>query len=106
MLLKFQTRDTFPTGFTVFSAISGISRPQFYNPFSTVSTPPASLPWHNKLKSFYKFFSPCIARILHYSFSEHRANRINFPREHMTMDMLDILGALIALTALARLIFV
>jgi hypothetical protein len=31
---------------------------------------------------------------------------INLPREHMTMDMLDILGALIALTALARLIFV
>jgi hypothetical protein len=31
---------------------------------------------------------------------------INLRREHMTMDMLDILGALIALTALARLIFV
>jgi hypothetical protein len=38
-------------------------------------------------------------------FAENRANRINFTREHMTMDMQDILGAIIALTALARLIF-
>jgi hypothetical protein len=43
---------------------------------------------------------------LHTPYAEHRAKRINLPREHMTMDMLDILGALIALTALARLIFV
>jgi hypothetical protein len=38
--------------------------------------------------------------------AENRANRINFSREHTNMDMLDILGAIIALTALARLIFV
>jgi hypothetical protein len=43
---------------------------------------------------------------LHSPFAENRTNRINFPSEHMTMDMLDILGAIIALTALARLIFV
>jgi hypothetical protein len=33
-------------------------------------------------------------------------NRINLRREHMTMDMQDIFGAIIALTALSRLIFV
>ncbi len=30
---------------------------------------------------------------------------MNLPREHMTMDILDFLGAIIALTALTRLIF-
>jgi len=43
---------------------------------------------------------------LAYPLKQDRANRINFSREHVTMDMLDILGAIIALTALARLIFV
>jgi hypothetical protein len=41
-----------------------------------------------------------------FPWAENIVNRINSAREHMTMDMLDILGALIALTALARLIFV
>jgi len=43
---------------------------------------------------------------LAYPFVENLSNRINFLREHMTMDIQDILGAIIALTALARLIFV
>ena len=37
------------TGFTVFSAVSGISRPQFYNPFSTVFLHPLAANDNNNI---------------------------------------------------------
>ena len=105
MLRKFQTRANLSTGFSVFSTVRGISRPQFYNPFSTVFL-------HAPAVNNITILNHCInfiVRALHGScnppYAEHRAKRINFSREHMTMDMLDIIGAIIALTALARLIF-
>jgi hypothetical protein len=105
MLRKFQTQDKFPTGFTVFSIASGISRLQFYDLFSTVLPhPPAgnAKTHRNNCINFITraLHEPCI------SIFQRIENRVNLRREHMTMDMQDIFGAIIALTALARLIFV